>query len=285
MKRNLTFVLHAIGGIALLAAAVGAAMWLWNTLIPDIFGWKPVGYWQMLGLLALAHLFFGHLGHSGWHEHRHIHRAMHGMSHEERREFIRQRIRSYREENPTDECPENNPAEVFGKYRRQLGAFIARRIPSREEAEDILQDVFMRFVQTDALNPVTQVAAWLFRAARNRIIDHSRKRREERMPQMRGQDDESGFVSEITALLTDEESSPEMEYLRTLVWEEVEKALGELPAAQRDVFELTEMEGFTFRELAEDTGIPVATLLSRKHYAVKHLRNRLAEVYEALLTE
>ena len=106
MKRNLTFVLHAIGGIALLAAAVGAAMWLWNTLIPDIFGWKPVGYWQMLGLLALAHLFFGHLGHSGWHEHRHIHRAMHGMSHEERRAFIRQRIRSYREENPTDECPE-----------------------------------------------------------------------------------------------------------------------------------------------------------------------------------
>lgn len=182
-------------------------------------------------------------------------------------------------------APKNNPAEVFGKYRRQLGAFIARRIPSREEAEDILQDMFMRFVQTDALNPVTQVAAWLFRTARNRIIDHSRKRREERMPQMRGQDDESGFVSEITALLADEESSPEMEYLRTLVWEEVEKALGELPAAQRDVFELTEMEGFTFRELAEDTGIPVATLLSRKHYAVKHLRNRLAEVYEALLTE
>ena len=101
-------------------------------------------------------------------------------------------------------APKNTPAEVFGKYRRQLGAFIARRIPSREEAEDILQDVFMRFVQTDALNPVTQVAAWLFRAARNRIIDHSRKRREERMPQMRGQDDESGFVSEITALLADE---------------------------------------------------------------------------------
>ena len=79
-------------------------------------------------------------------------------------------------------APKNNPAEVFGKYRRQLGAFIARRIPSREEAEDILQDVFMRFVQTDALNPVTQVAAWLFRAARNRIIDHSRKRREENIP-------------------------------------------------------------------------------------------------------
>ena len=277
MKRNLTFVLHAIGGIALLAAAVGAAMWLWNTLIPDIFGWKPVGYWQMLGLLALAHLFFGHLGHSGG-------RCTACRTRNAANSSVKESVRTGKK-TPRMNAPKNNPAEVFGKYRRQLGAFIARRIPSREEAEDILQDVFMRFVQTDALNPVTQVAAWLFRAARNRIIDHSRKRREERMPQMRGQDDESGFVSEITALLTDEESSPEMEYLRTLVWEEVEKALGELPAAQRDVFELTEMEGFTFRELAEDTGIPVATLLSRKHYAVKHLRNRLAEVYEALLTE
>ncbi|MDE7078277.1 MAG: sigma-70 family RNA polymerase sigma factor, partial [Alistipes sp.] len=92
----------------------------------------------------------------------------------------------------------NNPAEVFEKYRRQLGAFIVRRIPSREEAEDILQEVFMRFVQTDALNPVTQVAAWLFRAARNRIIDHRRKHRETLLPEP---DDEKGIVSEITALL------------------------------------------------------------------------------------
>lgn len=179
----------------------------------------------------------------------------------------------------------NNPAEVFENYRRQLRAFIARRVDSEAEGEDILQEVFMRFVQTDTVNPIGQVAAWLFRTARNRIIDHSRKRREVRMPQMREQDDESGFVSEITALLADDSSSPEMEYLRALVWEEVEKALGELPAAQHDVFELTEMEGFTFRELAEDTGIPVATLLSRKHYAIKYLRSRLADIYEAFLTD
>ena len=179
----------------------------------------------------------------------------------------------------------NNPAEVFENYRRQLRAFISRRVDSEAEGEDILQEVFMRFVQTETVNPIGQVAAWLFRTARNRIIDHSRKRREERMPQMRDPDDESGFVSEITALLADDSSSPEMEYLRALVWEEVEKALGELPAAQRDVFELTEMEGFTFRELAEDTGIPIATLLSRKHYAVKYLRNRLADIYEAFLSD
>lgn len=178
-------------------------------------------------------------------------------------------------------APKNNPAEVFGRYRRQLGAFIARRIPSREEAEDILQEVFMRFVQTDALNPVTQVAAWLFRTARNRIIDYRRKHRETSLPEP---DDEKGVVSEIAALLADEENSPETEFLRTMVWEEFGRALDELPAEQRDVFWLTEMEGFSFRELADDTGIPVATLLSRKHYAVKHLRSRLAELYEAILS-
>ncbi|MDE5707989.1 MAG: sigma-70 family RNA polymerase sigma factor [Alistipes sp.] len=175
---------------------------------------------------------------------------------------------------------QNNPTDIFERYRHRLGAFIARRVPSREEAEDILQEVFLRFVQTDAINPVAQVAAWLFRTARNRIIDHRRKHREESLPALR---DEEGMVDEITTLLADDCSSPEMEYLRRLVWSEVEKALDELPAAQRDIFYLTEMEGFTFRELSEDTGIPVATLLSRKHYAVKHLRHRLADLYEALL--
>lgn len=178
----------------------------------------------------------------------------------------------------------NNPAEVFERYRRQLRAFISRHVSSTEEGEDILQEVFLRFIQTDTVNPISQIAAWLFRTARNRIIDHRRKFREERMPQFRDEDD-SGLISEITALLADDSRSPEMEYLRALVWEELTKALDELPAAQRDIFELTEMEGFSFRELAEDTGIPIATLLSRKHYAVKFLRGRLAEIYEAFLTD
>ncbi|MCM1301012.1 MAG: sigma-70 family RNA polymerase sigma factor [Bacteroides cellulosilyticus] len=178
--------------------------------------------------------------------------------------------------------PRNDPAEVFEKYRRQLGAFIARRVPSRDEAEDILQEVFLRYVQTDALNPVAQVAAWLFRTARNRIIDHRRKHRESALFES---DEERGVVGEITALLADDDRSPEMEFLRAMVWEEVEKALDELPDEQRDVFFLTEMEGFSFRRLAEDTGVPVATLLSRKHYAVKHLRSRLADLYEAFLTD
>lgn len=180
--------------------------------------------------------------------------------------------------------PHTDPGEAFDRYRRQLGAFISRQIGPGQEAEDILQEVFLRFVRADAADPVEQTAAWLFRAARNRIIDHRRKHREERLhPPC--EDEESGMVGEITALMADDSRSPEMEYLRALVWEELEKALDELPAAQRDVFELTELEGFTFRELAEDTGLPVATLLSRKHYAVRHLRSRLADIYEALLSD
>lgn len=176
----------------------------------------------------------------------------------------------------------SDPTEVFERYRRQLRAFISRRVGSAEESEDILQEVFLRFLLSDAVDPIAQVAAWLFRTARNRIIDHRRKAREERLPQY---DDGEGLMREITDLLADDRTSPETEYLRMMVWEELEKALDELPAAQRDVFYLTEMEGYTFRRLAEDTGIPVATLLSRKHYAVKHLRRRLAEIYEALLID
>lgn len=111
---------------------------------------------------------------------------------------------------------------------------------------------------------------------------HRRRTARSRLPQY---DDGEGLMREITDLLADDRTSPETEYLRMMVWEELEKALDELPAVQRDVFYLTEMEGYTFRWLAEDTGIPVATLLSRKHYAVKHLRQRLAEIYEALLID
>ena len=178
----------------------------------------------------------------------------------------------------------NDPAEVFERYRRQLRAFNSRRVDSVSDVEDIHQEVFLRFVQTDAATPIGQVAAWLFRAARNRIIDRSRKRRETAYPVCE-QDDETGLVSEVTALLADDRDTPEIRYMRALVWEELEKALDELPEPQREVFYLTEIEGFSFRELAEDTGIPVATLLSRKHYAVRYLRARLADIYEALLTE
>ncbi|MCM1151130.1 MAG: hypothetical protein NC209_05855 [Alistipes sp.] len=107
MKRTPKFILRIVGGIALLAAAVGAAMWLWNALLPELFGWKTIGYWQMLGLLVLFHLFFGHLGHpSAWDTRRHLHERLHGMSPEQRREFIRRRMRSLCEERRNDGASE-----------------------------------------------------------------------------------------------------------------------------------------------------------------------------------
>lgn len=178
----------------------------------------------------------------------------------------------------------NDPAQVFERYRRQLRAFIARRVDSVGDVEDILQEVFLRFVQADAATPVGQVAAWLFRVARNRIIDHGRKKRETAYPACE-QDDETGLVSEITSLLADDSDTPEIRYMRSLVWEELDRALDKLPEPQREVFWLTEIEGLSFRELAEDTGIPIATLLSRKHCAVRFLRSELADIYEALLTD
>lgn len=103
------------------------------------------------------------------------------------------------------------------------------------------------------------------------------------MPQIAVQRNDDSFLREVTEILVDEDLSPDKEYLRTLVWEELEKALSELPPEQRIVFEQTELQGITFKELSASSGIAVKTLLSRKHYAVKYLRQQLKKVYEALL--
>ena len=121
------------------------------------------------------------------------------------------------------------------------------------------------------------------RTARNRLIDKGRKQREEPLPT--AVDDADSLVCEVTGFLLDESPSPELELLRATVWEEVTAAVDELPAAQREAFWMTEVEGFGFRELSEITGIPVATLLTRKHRAVKYLRRRLADLYAALLED
>ncbi len=174
-------------------------------------------------------------------------------------------------------------ADSFEKYRRQLLSFIRNRT-SEEEAEDTLQDVFLRFVEADRVSPITQVANWLYQAARNKIIDNSRKKREERMPEVRTeQDDGEAFMLQISELMTSDDYSPEKEQLRNAVWEELEDALADLPREQRYVFEQTEFEGRSFKDLSEETGLPVNTLISRKHYAVKYLRNQLREIYEDLV--
>jgi RNA polymerase sigma factor (sigma-70 family) len=178
----------------------------------------------------------------------------------------------------------NNLEKLIVEYQPQLKSFIRRRVYNNEDAEDILQDVFYQLVKTVniAISPVEHVTAWLYRVARNTIINHDIKKQEEKMPVYRSDKETQIDFSEV--LFDDESSpSPEMEYLRSLVWEELEIALAELPPEQRKIYELTELDGIPVKEIAQTAGVPVNTLLSRKHYAVLHLRKRLKELYDEIV--
>jgi RNA polymerase sigma factor (sigma-70 family) len=194
--------------------------------------------------------------------------------------------------NKTDVPPQHSPADVerlIAEHRPRLKSFIYQRVRNREDTEDILQDVFYRFVKTayTTLHPIEQVAAWLYRVAQNTIINHSTRQREEAWPSYRDTDGEAAMAQDFAEVLSDGDAaaSPETEYLRSLVWAELEQALAELPAEQRKVYEWTELEGASMKEVAQATGVPVNTLLSRKHYAVLYLRRRMRELYEEVLGE
>ncbi|MFM0316596.1 RNA polymerase sigma factor [Paraburkholderia nemoris] len=167
------------------------------------------------------------------------------------------------------------------RERTKLGNFIRRRVHDQGDAEDILQDVFHEFVQAYRLPaPIEQASAWLFRVARNRIIDRFRKRREEPLAEMADDSDDVEYRLDLALPATD--AGPEALYARSVLLEALQKALNELPADQRDVFVAHELEGRSFKELAADSGVGVNTLLARKRYAVLHLRVRLQAVYDEL---
>ena len=179
------------------------------------------------------------------------------------------------------------PADVgsiYESHRSELKGFISRRVDSAEEAEDILQNVFYNLARIDLIeNPIEHITAWLYSVARNQIIDRRRKHREEPMPVLRGEPDDDDFSADLTTIIAATDADPEKDYLHQLVWEELELALDELPPEQRSVFDLTEMQDISYKEISESTGIPVNTLLSRKRYAVLHLRARLAQLYSDLV--
>ncbi|MBI3903990.1 MAG: sigma-70 family RNA polymerase sigma factor [Nitrosomonadales bacterium] len=169
-------------------------------------------------------------------------------------------------------------AETVTRERGRLRNFIRRRVPDAGEAEDILQDVFFEYVEAYRLpEPVEQVGAWLFRVARNRIIDRFRKKREEPLPQAPNEDDDGHWLEDV---LPSAESGPEAAYARSVLLDELYAALDELPQEQRDVFIAHEMEGRSFKELAAESGVALNTLLARKRYAVLHLRARLQAIYD-----
>jgi RNA polymerase sigma factor (sigma-70 family) len=169
-------------------------------------------------------------------------------------------------------------AEAVGRERARLKNFIRQRVPDSAEAEDILQDVFFEFVEAYRLpEPIEQVGAWLYRVARNRIIDRFRKKKEAPLAELVNEEDEEHWLEEV---LPAAENGPEAAYARRILLEAILAALNELPAEQRGVFIAHEIEGKSFDEMARESATPLSTLLARKRYAVRHLRARLQDIHD-----
>ncbi|MGD0932578.1 MAG: RNA polymerase sigma factor [Candidatus Korobacteraceae bacterium] len=171
-------------------------------------------------------------------------------------------------------------SEVVKRERSRLGNFIRRRVPDPRDAEDILQEVFYELVEANRLlMPIDHVTGWLFRVARNRIIDLFRKKKPESFSDI-GAEDEDGEGLRLEDLLPSPDAGPDALYARRVLLDELEAALDELPDEQREVFVAHELEGLSFKEIAAETGVSVNTLLSRKRYAVLHLRRQLLDIYD-----
>jgi RNA polymerase sigma factor (sigma-70 family) len=173
-------------------------------------------------------------------------------------------------------------SEVVTRERSRLANFIRRRVADPADAEDILQDVFSRlFEANDLLVPIEHVTGWLYRVARNRITDWFRARRTESFSELTAGEDELSFEE----LLPSPDDGPDAILERQLLLEAMEEAIDELPREQRDVFVAHELEGRSFKDISAETGVNVNTLLSRKHYAVRALRERLQGIHDEFTNE
>jgi len=171
-------------------------------------------------------------------------------------------------------------SDMVKREQSRLRNFIRRRVPDPLDAEDILQDVFYRLVEANRLlMPIEHVTGWLFRVARNRITDLFRKKAPENFSEIEPADEENELL-QFEDLLPSAVAGPEAIYARNLLLDELDRAVAELPKEQREVFVAHEFEGRSFKELSTETGVSVNTLLSRKRYAVLHLRERLQRVYD-----
>lgn len=175
-----------------------------------------------------------------------------------------------------------NIIQAVKDYGKRLFYFIRGRVNTDEDAEDILQDVWYQFSNVLDAEPIEQTSAWLFRVARNRIVDKYRRHQTASLDEM-FDDDEGNF--NIREILFVENPTPETEYLKNLFWQEFFTALDELPEEQKQVFIWNELEELPFNEIAERTGEKVNTLTSRKRYAVLHLRKRLEQLYKEIIEQ
>jgi RNA polymerase sigma factor (sigma-70 family) len=174
-----------------------------------------------------------------------------------------------------------NITNTIKAISKRLFGFIKQRVASTEDAEDILQEVFYQFAGNT--EPIEQATGWLYKVARNKITDNYRKHKLPLVDDIFSSPDSDEDNFNWKEMLLPSTSTPETEYLRNIFWEELKAALDELPAAQREVFLLNEIDGVPFKDIAEQTGESVATLISRKRYAVLHLRTRLHVLKNELL--
>jgi RNA polymerase sigma factor (sigma-70 family) len=171
-------------------------------------------------------------------------------------------------------------SDVVNREQSRLLNFIRRRVPDRPDAEDILQDVFCELVEANRLlMPIEHVTGWLFRVARNRITDLFRRKKPETFSDTAIMDEDDDLLR-LEDLLPSPDAGPEGLYARNVLLDELELAVDELPEEQREVFVAHEWEGRSFKEMAAETGVSMNTLLSRKRYAVLHLRQRLQRIYD-----
>ena len=175
----------------------------------------------------------------------------------------------------------NNITRTIKVIRKQLLGFIKQRVNNSEDAEDILQDVFYQLA--GSTEPIEQVSGWLYKVARNKITDNYRKQKLPLADDVLSSWQTENELFEWKEFLLADDNNPETAYLRSLFWETLQRALEELPAEQRDVFIQHEMEGIPFKDIEQLTGVSVATLISRKRYAVLHLRDRLLVLKDELL--
>ena len=187
------------------------------------------------------------------------------------------------ETRPTPAEQDRRIAETYEREQPRLRSFIRRRVADSRDAEDILQEVFTELVEAYRMfQSIDQAGAWLFRVARNRIIDLFRKKKAVPLSDLAPQINDEGEEMSVEDLLPSPEAGPEAAFARLMLVEELEEALDELPAEQREAFVAHEIEGLSFKELADRTGVGVNTLLTRKRLAVLYLRERLKDMYEEL---
>jgi RNA polymerase sigma factor (sigma-70 family) len=170
---------------------------------------------------------------------------------------------------------------IINEYSNRLFGFIQKRVPSTADAEDITQEVWYQLSRVAELDTIEQISGWLFRVARNRITDNYRKQKPDLLLDNDAENEEDSF--DLKSVLMADTVSPEDENLKEIFWEALFEALDELPENQKNVFIWNELEDQTFQEISDKTGINIKTLISRKRYAVQHLRTRLKTLYDEFL--